>query len=72
MAFIDWAAAILGALLSSAAPGRSATGWRRFRNATPATAPCVSAGYGWPFPCAAVFDIEPLKRLFRLFLEAAD
>jgi len=74
--FLDWAALILGAGLI--ASGVRAV--RRRRASVPEPwegARAVRLGWLWVglgvlFVLAAIFDIHPLKTLFRLFLEAAN
>jgi hypothetical protein len=76
MEVIDWATAMLGALLIfngvRAIRRRQADVPERYAGNS-----AVRLGWTWLilgilFACAALFDIEPLKRLFRLFLEAAN
>jgi hypothetical protein len=76
MEFIDWAAVILGAMLIfsgvRAIRRRQADVPERYAGDS-----AVRLGWLWIvlgvlFVCAVVFDIAPLKSLFRLFLEAAN
>ncbi len=76
MGFQDWAAMILGAGLIIG----GARAVRRRRADVPEPRGGASAvrlgwlwiGLGIVFALAAIFDIRPLKTLFRLFLEAAN
>ncbi|MBS1117238.1 MAG: hypothetical protein H6Q87_1622 [candidate division NC10 bacterium] len=76
MDFLDWAALILGAGLI--ASGVRAV--RRRRASVPELwegAIAVRLGWLWIglgvlFVLAVIFDIHPLKTVFRLFLEAAN
>ena len=76
MHFLDWAALILGAGLI--ASGVRAIRRRRARVPEEWTGQAaVRLGWVWValgilFVIAAVFDVDPLKTLFRLFLEAAN
>ena len=76
MGVMDWAALILGAGLIASA----ARAIRRRRASVPEQWEGKSAvrlgwlwiGLGLLFVVAVIFDIHPLKTVFRLFLEAAN
>lgn len=76
MAFLDWAAVILGAMLIfsgvRAIRRREAHVPERYAGNSAVRLGWLWIILGMLFVCAVVFDIAPLKSLFRLFLEAAN